>query len=200
MEEIVVCISPKRDELIEFKRLMRNISEGVGSKKALTLPPHITLVHRIHTKDYSNIKKVIKDLIKQIKPFKVVFKKIGFFNDPPIIYMEPEHVSKLVDLHNLLMPKVTQFKDEWVRESFLKLKLNEKQEAYLKKYGSPYVREFFNAHMTLAGPDVNPEKFKKWITQKITIKKCILTIDNIAIMRKKDNKWAIDKRINLETI
>ena len=198
MEEIVVCISPKKDELIEFKRLMRNISERVESKKALTLPPHITLVHRIHTEDYSKIKTVIRDLVKHIKPFKLVFRKICFFNDPFIIYIEPEDTSKLVNLHNLLMPKVTLFKDEWVRDSFFKLKLNEKQEAYLKKHGSPYVREFFNVHMTLAGPDVNPEKFKKLIAQKITIKKYILTVNNIAIMRKKENKLVIDKRINLK--
>ena len=101
-------------------------------------------------------------------------------------------------MHNLLLPVVVKYKDEWVRDAFLKLDVVAKQKEYIKKYGSPYVKEFFTVHLTLAGPDVDSVKFESFTKQKSIMNPVIITVDEICLMVKINNEWKIDMRLPLK--
>ncbi|MBI2112689.1 2'-5' RNA ligase family protein [Candidatus Woesearchaeota archaeon] len=190
MEECFIAVLPPEPLLT---KLMKNISRLLSSKKALTFPPHITLVPRFRTEKYSELLSALSKYCKRKDSFELNLVRCSHFLEPPIIYIEANFPA---NIHEELLKLASNFRTPWIRENFLNGTFSEKQQKYIKKYGSPYVKEFYNSHITIAGPDIDPKKFQSLLKRGLPAFSGIYVIDKIAVLRKVDGKWIVDKFIN----
>ena len=195
MEECFIAIVPPEPVLTKLSTVMKNISTRLSSNKALIFPPHITLVHRFRTEKYVPLIRKLKSYCQAKKPFKVRLLKCGHFETPPIIFVE-SYISKVVHLE--LLELVKYFRTPWVRESFLKGKFNRRQQKYILDYGSPYVKEFYNSHITIAGPDVDIKEFKFLLREGLPKISESFLIKEIVVLKNESGNWNISDRIKLE--
>ena len=194
MEECFIAIVPSEPILTKLGKIMKEMSESLSSHKALTFPPHITLVHRFRTENYEEFIQQLKLYCQKKEHFKVELLEFGYFDAPPIIFIDTKS-SK--NLHQELLELVKDFRTPWVRESFLKGKFSKKQQEYLLKYGSPYVKEFYNSHLTIAGPDIDDKEFKSLLQKGLPKISERFVVKTIIVIKNKDGTWIIDKRIKL---
>jgi len=194
MEECFIAIVPPKPILTKLSKIMKEMSESLSSHKALTFPPHITLVHRFRTENYEEFIQQLKLYCQKKKHFKVRLLEFGYFDAPPIIFIDTKS-SK--NLHNELLEVAKDFRTPWVRESFLKWKFSKKQQSYILKYGSPYVKKFYNSHLTIAGPDVDDKKFRLLLQKGLPKISGIFLVTMIVVIKNKDGTWVIDKKIKL---
>jgi 2'-5' RNA ligase len=126
-----------------------------------------------------------------MKSFKVTLKGCYNFDSPKILFLKPDKLDELRKLHNELLDLIEDFKDPWVRDAFTKENYSDQQKKYVEQYGSPYVKEFYNPHLTLAGPDVNEEKFLDIINSN---NRYSITFDvkKIDILRRTGDDWIIE--------
>ena len=192
MDQIIICIIPKEPVFSDIKKLMVDYSSKLGSKKALTFPPHLTLIGRFKTHKYDELKKELAVLFYDFKFFKIELKGLLNFDSPKILFLKPCDLTNLKLLHEELLDLVSDFREPWIRDTFKEAGFSEKQKEYVKLYGSPYVKEFYNPHLTLAGPDVDEKKFSEIIDSKFQ-HTYDLTIDTIKILKRVGDNWVIEE-------
>ena len=198
MEECFIGIVPSKGEYLKVRNLMRKYSNFLISKKALAFPPHLTLVSRFKTERYEELIRNLKEYCISFDPLKIQLDKIGYFTEPPVIFLHPVMTQSLNTLHEKILDFVQEFKIPWTKDSLLNAQnLDPMQKKYLESYGNPYVREFYNPHLTLAGSDVDREKFLKLIND-LNLKNVIeFELKHISVIRKINDLWKVDKRIKL---
>jgi len=191
MEQVVICIIPSTPAFSKIKGLMEKYSNELNSSKALIFPPHLTLIGRFKTDKFAELKTVLSEYSKKMKSFKVTLKGCYNFDSPKILFLKPDKLDELRKLHNELLDLIEDFKDPWVRDAFTKENYSDQQKKYVEQYGSPYVKEFYNPHLTLAGPDVNEEKFLDIINSN---NRYSITFDvkKIDILRRTGDDWIIE--------
>lgn len=192
MEQLVICITPEKEIFDEISNLMKEVSNKLDSKKALIFPPHITLIGRFKTEKYLNLKNKIKKINEGLSPFEIELTGLEYFEKPEIVFLKPKDLSKLKILHNKLLEIVNDFREPWIRDAFLNGNFNDKQKKYIEIYGSPFVKEFYNSHLTLSGPDVNSEKFQELIkkSKKYSFK---FKVNKINILKRNGDDWFLEE-------
>ncbi len=195
MDECFIAIVPPEPTLTKLSKIMKDMSVSLSSNKAFIFPPHITLVHRFRTEDYEKLIQQLRLYCRKKECFKVELLKFGYFDVPPIIFIDTKS-SK--NIHNELLELVKDLRTPWVRESFLKGKFTKKQQSYILKYGSPYIKEFYNSHLTIAGPDVDEQKFKSLLQEGLPKISGSFLVTMIVVIKNKDGTWVIDKKIKLK--
>jgi 2'-5' RNA ligase len=196
MDEIVFCIIPSNKSYNDLNNLMKKYSLTLNSTDSLTLPPHLTIISRFKTNKYESLLKNLKKECSKFNNFYLIFNKIGFFKEQKIIYIEPKNKEELVNLHNILIELISDFRENWIRSSLLNTDMNERQKELIKKYGSPFVKEYYNPHITLAGPDVNENRFKEIISSNMEETNISFLVDSLSILKKVNDKWVIYDKIN----
>lgn len=194
MEECFIAIVPPEPILTNLSKIMKDISASLDSHKALTFPPHITLVHRFRTDNYKELIHQLKKYGERNEPFEVNLLKIGHFEDPPIIFVDTSGSEKV---HSELLELVKIFRTPWIRETFLKGKYGDKQQKYVLEYGSPYIKEFYNSHLTIAGPDVNEKNFKSLLKKGLPEISENFIVKAISIIKNNEGIWSIDQTIKM---
>jgi|SRR3989344_4227325 len=192
MEECFIAIIPPEPILAKLNKIMKEMSSSLSSYKALTFPPHITLVHRFRTGNYKEFIKQLKLYCQEKEYVKVELLEFGYFDPPPIIFI---HTKSSKNLHLELLELTKDFRTHWIRESFLKGKFTKKQQEYILKYGSPYVKEYYNSHLTMAGPDVNHKKFKTLLKKGLPKIHESFPVKGIVVIKNKNDLWVVDKVI-----
>ena len=188
MEQIVLCVIPEEPVFSKIKSLMNECSIKLGSKKALKFPPHLTLVGRFKTDKLEQLKKALQEFSKKITPFEVNLTGFHHF-DSKIIFLKPTNLNNLKKMHNVLLDLVLEYKESWTRNKFLNGTFSKKQKEYVNKYDTPYVKEFYNPHLTIAGPDVNEELSEIIKENELFFS---FSVDKIKIMRKQENNWIVE--------
>jgi len=191
MEQVVICIIPEPSAFSEIKELMKKYSKELNSSKALIFPPHLTLIGRFKTDRLPELKSVLSKYSKKIKSFKVTLKGCYNFDSPKILFLKPDRLDDLRKIHNGLLDLIKDFKDPWVRDAFTKENYSDQQKKYVELYGSPYVKEFYNPHLTLAGPDVNKEKFLE-ISNSENKHSITFEVKKINLLRRTGDDWIIE--------
>lgn len=191
MEQIVICIIPELSAFTEIEGLMKKYSNELNSSKALIFPPHLTLIGRFKTNKITELKSVLSEYSKKIKSFKITLKGCYNFESPKILFLKPDKLDDLRKMHNELLDLIKDFKDPWVRDAFTKDNYFDQQKKYVELYGSPYVKEFYNPHLTLAGPDVNEEKFSDIVNSKVK-HSITFEVKKINILRRIGDDWIIE--------
>jgi hypothetical protein len=192
MEQVVICIIPNNSAFLEIKELMKKYSNELNSSKALIFPPHLTLIGRFKTDKITELKSVLLAYSKKIKSFKVTLKGCYNFDSPKILFLKPEKLDDLRKMHYELLDLIKEFKDPWIRDAFTKDNYSDQQKKYVELYGSPYVKEFYNPHLTLAGPDVNEEKFSEIINSKVK-HSITFEVKKINILKRIGDDWIIEE-------
>jgi len=100
--------------------------------------PHITITHQenVNEKDFNKIEKIVSEISKKTKPFKIKIKGIRRFHKPIVIYMNVLKSRKLN-------------------------KLNKELSNNLKKFGKIRLYRKYTSHITIANKDITKENFKK---------------------------------------
>ena len=122
MEECFIAIIPPEPILAKLNKIMKEMSSSLSSYKALTFPPHITLVHRFRTGNYKEFIKQLKLYCQEKEYVKVELLEFGYFDPPPIIFI---HTKSSKNLHLELLELTKDFRTHWIRESFLKGKIKD---------------------------------------------------------------------------
>jgi 2'-5' RNA ligase len=151
---LMIGIEPTGSARAAVARLVRTTSEEHGSVKAPSIPPHITLVGRFEERNAAVLLKRLERTCRDLPPFNVILKSIDSFSEPPIIFLRPEREGAFREIHTAIIDVVTEFRTPWSRDSLRNAVKTPREQELFDKYGSPYVKEFYHPHLTLAGPDI----------------------------------------------
>src|SRR3989338_8563504 len=169
---------------------MQHYSAKVDSVRGLGLPPHITLVSRFKTERLSELKKEVVSVCENIRPFSIRADHIGAFEDSGLAAIHFEKNEDLQNVHEKMLKLVSQYREPWVRDKLAEVEKNTRQKELTEKYGSPFVMEYFNAHLSLTGADVNKEKLEHLKLPKPFA--LTLNVDRVHILRKVGEEWKFD--------
>jgi 2'-5' RNA ligase len=150
----VVAILPPEPARSNLRRVMERRSRQLGSRKALYLPPHITIVGRFRTTHAQQLIAQMRIWCQSFEPFIMTLKTTKRFDAPKIEYFDAENAN-VRGLHDGLLEIVGALREPWTRDEMDTTPRPDRQQELLAKYGSPYVKEFYVPHMTIAGPDVD---------------------------------------------
>lgn len=196
MKIVVVCYVPK--DLDYYRGLMEKYSKDLDSIKALKLPPHLTIVSRFKTEKYDELIEAITNEISNHIKFNILTDSICFFESPSIIKIDFKTNKNLKILHDSLLDLTSKYSTSWTRKRLIGQNMSKEQKDLICRYGSPFVKQFYTPHMTLAGEDISKNKFKEIIkSMPLSLKKEI-NFDHINIMLKTEKGWVVDKEILLK--
>ena len=191
---ILVCVLPPLEVRQQLRKKMEEYSRQLNSRRALIFPPHITLVNRFKTARYQEFIKECKEICAKTPRFSLRIGPLGRFNEPRVLFLDVHKTPELQHLHTELLELSVAFKEPWVRPRFKDLSTNEQQQEYLEKYGSPFVKEFYEPHISLAGTDIDPDLFEELNSDE---EEQEIPIDKIYILRETQEGWKIDNVLPL---
>jgi hypothetical protein len=197
MDTLVLCIIPEEPHYTEILAAMKHYSEQLGSKDALKLPPHFTVVSRFKTEKYDELLAALQAECQQIPEFQLTVDKVDHFKDPKIIFFDIKKTPTLLHLHERLLELVTHYREPWARDSLKNAAASEEQKILVEKYGSPFVMQFYSPHITIVGPDVDQAKFEALTAKPIPHKPFNIPVRQIGILKKLETGWIVDKKIPL---
>jgi 2'-5' RNA ligase len=197
MNTIVLCIIPEEPHFSEILATMKHFSHELGSKDALRLPPHFTVVGRFKTEKYETFLEALQKECQRTPPFQLTIDKIDHFQDPKIIFFHIKKTPELQHLHEKMLELTTHYREPWSRDSLKNAAVNDQQKALVEKYGSPYVKQFYSPHITIAGPDVDQDKFEMLTAAALPCKPFTIAVNHISILKKIESGWIIDRKIEL---
>ena len=195
METVVLCFSPVA-ERPTLRKLMEEYSAKLDSVRGLNLPPHITIVSRFKTEQLPELKKKLTLACKTARSFSIQAEHIGAFEDSGLTAIHFKKSKELQKMHEKMLKIVSQYREPWVRDKLAEVEKNTRQKELTEKYGSPFVMEYFNAHLSLTGADVNKEKLEHLKLPKPFA--LTLNVDRVHILRKVGEEWKFDAEIFLE--
>jgi hypothetical protein len=194
METVLVCILPPLELRQQLRQKMEEYSRQLNSRKALTFPPKITLVNRFRTNQYDAFVQRCKEICSKTGKFTIDLGPGGKFEEPPILYLAVQKNGELQQLHEDLIEACAEYRQHWERPNFKDLSQNEQQRSYLERYGSLFVKEYYEPHVTFAGPDVDPDLFEEIEPSDDAY---TITADKVYVLRETRDGWKIDVVIPL---
>ncbi len=197
METTVLAVVPHEPVSSKLRLLMERYSSLLHSYGALKLPPHFTIVPRFKTKKYTRLIDALTKECKSMNPITVELESLKFFKSPPVLFFNIKLTKEIQQIHERLLDVVEDYKEPGLREELKEYAQSHEQQKLLQRYGSPFVKQFYHPHLTLAGSDVLLSAFKKLCASLPHEKSVTLEIKSIHVLRKKDGTWAVDKEISL---
>ncbi len=195
METIVIAAVPKGRHFAQFKALVKKYSALLKSKDALKLPPHFTIVSRFKTNAYYRLLRAVCAYCKNLQPFTAEFDSVGYFEEPPVLVFHVKLTPQIKKIHEQLLYLIQRYREPWAREELRPHVVSPKQQRLVKQYGSPFVKDFYSPHLTLAGADVDKKQFQKLVAAPILEKRITLVVNSIQFLRKTEDGWIIDQDI-----
>jgi len=186
---LVLALLPPEPLSNDLSLLMQEFCEKTGSTKPLQLPPHITVVGRFKTAVAAKVVARVQAYAATITPFPVTLTGVHHFSDPKIILLDAK-ADELFTLHEELLEAVTPLREPWNRFEQDRKHREPRQRELLQQYGSPYVKEFYHAHLTLAGSDVD-ERFEEAVTQLPEFPTEDFIATGIAVLERTHNGWVV---------
>ena len=197
METVVLAVVPYGPVAGQLRVLMERYSAFLHSQDALKLPPHFTLVPRFKTGKYAELLRALRDVCARMKPLRAELDSLGHFERPPVLFFHVRHTPEIQQLHEQLMVVTQDFREPWSREELREYTSSPEQQELLRQYGSPFVKQFYSPHLTIAGSDVEPTKFQELISALPQERPITVTVDSIQILRKTPSGWVVDNSIPL---
>lgn len=199
METIVLAVVPHEPVASKLRLLMKKYSSLLHSRDALKLPPHFTIVPRFKTEKYTQLIAALTKVCKSMTPITVELNSLNYFESPPVLFFNIKLTKEIQQIHERLLDVARNYKEPWLREELKEHAYLQEQQELLRRYGSPFVKQFYHPHLTLAGGDVDLSAFKKLCASLPHEKPIFLEIKSIHVLRKKDDVWVIDKEIPLSS-
>jgi 2'-5' RNA ligase len=159
----------------EISQLRRRLCEVSNSYASLQFPPHITLAHvKIAEGEIPALNDYIMELMKKVNPFRI--KTNGIVTHS---YQEKGKQKYTVRFDIEENPLLSD-----LRSSIMDTPLEQK-------------KEFKDPHITLVFGDLTEDNFHRlenYLAGSESVRDFEYAFDNIAILRKKDDKWIVHTR------
>lgn len=159
MVVILIAILPPEPHFSKLDSLMKYYSKELNSSSALLFPPHITLVRRFVIDDYLALREELSLFLSSISSFRISLTKLSYFQIPPTLFFDVKSSQKISQLHSKLLELVFNFQVTPFNPFGASDMLTPSQRLLAKKYGFPFVKNYFHPHLTLAGSDIKSEDF-----------------------------------------
>lgn len=192
-----MAVIPDKPVASKLRRLMKKYSSLLHSRDALKLPPHFTIVPRFKTKKYTQLIDALTKACKSMTPIAVKLDSLNYFESPPVLFFNIELTKEIQQIHERLLDIVGNYREKWLRKELKEHAHQQEQQELLRRYGSPFVKQFYHPHLTLAGGDVHLSAFKKLCASLPHEKPVALEIKSIHILHKKRGVWVVEKEIPL---
>jgi len=151
-------------------------------------------VGRFKTERLDDLIDALEDYCKQQTPFIVKLETVSRLSERPILVVDVQN-EEINRMHNDIIEIATQFREPWTREELDKKERVGREAELLEKYGSPYVKELFHPHVTLAGPDVD-DRFEEMAADAKLLEPLAFSVQKITILVRED-RWHIADEIPL---
>jgi 2'-5' RNA ligase len=169
-----IAIVPPEDVIAQVRDLQHEIAERFGPRRALALPPHITMEapFRYPEERWPNADKLLKEFFRGEASFEIVLRNFGSFRDD-VIFLEVVPNLALLELHGRL-------------SSFMR------GEAAV--ISEPPLHPAYTPHMTIANRDVTP-RAHHLIWQEFNTRKFFarFAVAAVSLLRHDGKNWHIQR-------
>lgn len=175
----LVAIVPPEPLFSFIREEQQYIADTWGPRKALRVPPHLTLVPPISVTEAELIvlESILKDAAASHKTFTLRVNGYDAFM-PKVIFIKPAYPKELHMLYTNIIDTVI---------------------ARIPHVMNKYPDDTFHPHFTIAYRDLEPDMFKDiWKYFKNKKAKFSVQIHQISIFDKSDAGWIIGKQFNLK--
>lgn len=194
--QIFVGIIPPEGSAQLLESLMKEFSGRLGSSKALRAPPHVTVAGAFVTEDAPGFCRDLEALAATLSPVELQVGGIRTFSGPPIVYAQVKAGPELRAAHGAVLELSTHYRISIPRTDLAPFAKTDLQRGYVQRYGSPFVREFYTPHLTLAGPDVDPGRFDELAAKPPSRFTVVFRGDRLSVLRK-SKVWTIERAYGL---
>ena len=173
---LYLAVLPPEDITREINQIRKALGETTRN------PPHVTLRSSFTTNTYEELVEDLKTI--RTPPLTLTFEEYTLFDDEFLVLL----ARKAPELMGLEAQVVTIAERHRIRETVEREGLDPMQQRYLETYGTPFVFEYYNPHLTLTS--TKPEQHDVGRILPFSFR-----ADAISIIEKRD--YTIKDRIPL---
>jgi 2'-5' RNA ligase len=195
-KKYLAVILPEEPMLSILQNAKEQTSAALGSKYALALPIHSTVLPPFKTLEYGEFSKELRSACRKFSSFTVRVPSYSRFEDHKVLKLDLES-PELHNLHDMAVELMAKYKQPWKREEKDAFATSDRDKELLERYGSQYVKENYSPHMTLAGPDVNEWYLRYEPPLSLPLE---FTVAKLSIFSKEKELWNLQEQMPLRQL